>query len=116
MYCATILLWRAVENPSKVGRTPWSAAGPLASLPRIFIALGGPQGHADRLQNLRPIVKNRPAAAGLATVISSFAACRYARPDAILRPIGAPLKPANCHVDSARLAGGQPAAGIRTGR
>src|SRR5580658_3824633 len=47
-----------VENPVEVGRTPWSAAGPLASLPRfrreprkrrVFIALGGPQVHADRL-------------------------------------------------------------------
>jgi len=57
---APILLSGTVENPSKVGRTPWSAAGPLAGLPRVFIAFGGPKGHADRLAtvgNLRPIVK-----------------------------------------------------------
>jgi len=42
-------MWGTVENPAKVGRTPWSAAGPLASLPRVFIAFGGPQGHDDRL-------------------------------------------------------------------
>src|SRR5580692_7908893 len=56
-YSNSISLWGRVENRSKVGRTPWSAAGPLASLPQVFIAFGGPQGHADRLPNLRPIGK-----------------------------------------------------------
>jgi hypothetical protein len=50
-----------VENRAEVGRTPWSAAGPLASLPRfrrehrkrrVFIAFGGPQGHGDKQDRL----------------------------------------------------------------
>ena len=66
-----LVLWGRVENAGDVGRTPGrtpqSAAGPPASLPRcvenfsykrVFIAFGGPQCHADRLANLRPIGKS----------------------------------------------------------
>jgi hypothetical protein len=35
-------MWGTVENQAEVGRTPWSAAGPPASLLRVFIAFGGP--------------------------------------------------------------------------
>src|SRR5580692_4293290 len=37
-----------VENPSGVGRTPWSAAGPLASLPR-FVEGSGNAGFSSPL-------------------------------------------------------------------
>jgi hypothetical protein len=79
---------RKARRPGRareVGRTPWSAAGPLASLsafrrklpnPAAFMASGGPQGDAGWLPNLRPIGD-----------------ARLARPEVLgLLALGSPIK------------------------
>jgi hypothetical protein len=64
---------RSLANPVEVGRTPCSAAGPLASLPRVrretrkrraFIAFSGPLGYGDTVgsppqyvEDTRPLLR-----------------------------------------------------------
>src|SRR5580704_13414319 len=99
---------------AEVGRTPWSAAGPPASLPRFdpapvpfprrprcgagfqnrFVLLSLPffarrDDFVGQVGNLRRIV-NPPAGSeqNAGESPEKFAACRYAGQDGILRPIG----------------------------